>query len=271
MTQRIHVVGSSPRTGTTLMVELMISSYRIEGQAAHEMSIFEPPPSDSEVFCSKLPADLLNVGPLLRFDRRLWVINMIRDPRDVVVSRHAKAPDQYWIHLGVWKRRRRAAIRLADHPQVMTVRYEDLVQNPAAVQQRIEQWLPFLERTGDFVDFHRNATPSSRAVLALGGLRPIETSSIGNWRRHKPRLAAQLLAHGSIDQDLIDFGYERDGTWGQELQGVTPDNGASYFPERTPTSPRVRETLTRTRRIGAYIWRSVAQRSNSGLGGRMGT
>ena len=235
------------------MVELLVASFKIDGYADHEMSVFAQPDRDYDTFCSKLPGDLLNVGPLLRFDETLWVINMIRDPRDVVVSRHARAPSKYWVHLGVWKQRRGAAKRLADSPRVITVRYEDLVTDPDRVQRELERRMPCLERTAAFSEFHRQATPSERAIEALGGVRPIETSSIGNWRQHRSRLAAQIARHGDIDQDLIDFGYESDRSWRQELDRVIADNGESFFSEDSSRSDRIRGTIRRYWRIAAYI------------------
>ena len=68
--------------------------------------------------------------------------------------------------------------------------------------------MPFLKMRSRFSEFHKLASPSLPSLVALGGLRPITTESIGNWRHHLPRLAGQLLIHGPISQDLIDFGYE---------------------------------------------------------------
>ena len=53
MGKRIHVVGLSARSGTTLMVELLVASYEIDGHAEHEMSIFERPDVKNGVFFSK--------------------------------------------------------------------------------------------------------------------------------------------------------------------------------------------------------------------------
>ncbi len=38
MSKRIHIVGA-PRSGTTLMAELMVGSFQLDGYAPHEMSI----------------------------------------------------------------------------------------------------------------------------------------------------------------------------------------------------------------------------------------
>lgn len=259
---RIHVVGVSPRSGTTLMVELLVASYEIDGYAEHEMSIFDRPPGSYEIFCSKLPADLLNVGALLRFDPDLWVIAMLRDPRDVVVSRHAKAPSKYWVHLGVWKRRCKAMRSLAAHPRFVVVRYEDLVREPGEVQSDLERRLPFLRRKGEFREFHGRTAASSRAQEALGGVRPIDASSIGNWRNHKPRLLAQLERHGSVDDELVEFGYEHDEQWRCELAGVAADNGSTFMSEEPRVLDRARALGLRYGRTARYLYALMRRRSS---------
>lgn len=255
MSKRIHVVGISPRTGTTLMVELLLSSYRLDGGGGHERSIFDPPPPSQSPFCSKRPGDLLSMPWLLPADPELWVVCMVRDPRDVVVSRHSRDPSAYWVHLGIWKQRRTVAHRLHGHRRYIEVRYEDLVTDPVHVQEELDRRIPFLERTGDFMDFHRRADPSTRAREALGTVRPVEPSRIGNWRNHKPRLVAQLQRHGPVDEGLRAYGYEPDGAWKRALRGVPADNGRTHFPETRTLGERFSSKTGRIRSVAGYVWR----------------
>ena len=92
MRKRVHVVGLSPRSGTTLMVELLVASYETDWHAEHEMSIFDRPGAKNGIFCSKNSPDLLVIRRLLWIDSNLWAINMVRDPRDIVVSKHQNDP-----------------------------------------------------------------------------------------------------------------------------------------------------------------------------------
>ena len=90
----------------------------------------------------------------------------------------------------------------------------------------------------------------------MGGLRPVTPDRIGNWRRHKPRLLAQIELHGSIQEDLERLGYESDGGWTQELEGVIPENGESHWPETAVPRPfrsRLRRGL-RILRYAAGVW-----------------
>lgn len=253
MTRRIHIVGSSPRTGTTLLAELMRNAFAIDAAVDHELSIFKEWPKPCAVHLSKNPGDIVLAASVLAADPRVWILHMVRDPRDVVVSRHDKAPEKYWTHLGLWQLYRRAARRAEGHPRFLTLRYEDLVRTPDRVQEEIAAFLPFLRRRCRFSEVQRFWKPSQDSLVALGGDRPVSTSSIGAWRDHRPRLRAQLERHGSIDRDLVDLGYESDDAWKRMLDGVAADNGQTFLAEPIGLRRRWRLWRRRTRRY--WRWR----------------
>lgn len=168
---------------------------------------------------------------MLYFMHDLYVIYMLRDPRDVVVSKHPWDKNKYWTNLKVWKMWTEMGRELKGHPRFIIVSYEELVSRPDAVQNVIAKRLPFLVKTCSFSVFYRKAKPSSYNLAALKGLRPVSTNSVGNWRNHKARLVNQLNKYGSISEDLIELGYESNDHWEKELIGVPPDP--------TPTHPSV--------------------------------
>jgi len=213
------------------MLEMFVNGFAVEGSAADEFSLRRGPIRTPGVFCSKCPEDAFVAAPLLRADPELWLIYMLRDPRDVVVSRHRLRPDLYWTNLRSWRELHASAARVLTHPRVVCVRYEDLVTQPDVVQERLATSIVGLRVTARFADFHRTARPSEQSLRALHGIRPPAPDSVGAWRRHKPRLAAQLALHGPIDAELVALGYERDTRWLRELDGVSPVGAASYVPE----------------------------------------
>jgi pimeloyl-ACP methyl ester carboxylesterase len=252
VTIRIHVVGSSPRTGTTLLTELLAMAFEVDGVADHERSIFREPHLPCEIYVSKDPKDVRVARQVLEADPQLWILHMVRDPRDVVVSVHERDPDAYWTHLRLWKSYRRSARRAEGHPRFVTLRYEDLVRDPDGVQAEIEARLPFLKRRRKFSEFHRFADPPARSREALSGVREISADRIGRWRDHKPRLAAQLARHGEIDRDLVELGYERDGAWRRELAGVVPDAVRTHLREGVPAVERILAALRRRRALRRF-------------------
>ena len=218
----------------------MVACMKIDAFESHEASVsrlrFGP-----RVYLTKRPADLLAIGPRLRFDSNFHVLCLMRDPRDVVVSRHGQDRERYWTSLRIWKQRLPAIRRLAGHERFMVVRYEDLVHDPDAIDRRLRERLPFLESSRPFHEFSTVAKPSPKALEALGPVRPFAEDSIGNWRNHLPRIAGQLEQYGSITDELIEFGYERDGTWLSILDGVSPD----HTPSRLGSRSRLRRQLER--------------------------
>ena len=228
--ERIHVVGLGPRTGTTLLSESMIACFDIDGFDAHEGSVSRLR-RDVAVYLSKRPGDIDLVGPRLRLDGHFHVICMMRDPRDMVTSRHGADPDRYWTSLRTWTRRLAVVRRLMNHARFTLVRYEDLVADPDGTQAMIALRLAFLRRKESFSRFHLRAAPSGAAVEALGGVRAIDRKRVGSWRDHLPRLAGQLALHGAITDELIKLGYEKDDRWLAALDGVEPDMAPSHFGE----------------------------------------
>lgn len=221
--KQIHIVGCSSRSGTTLMSEMMSNCFDIEVKTKEERRISLAPPRRGKTILTKTPKDIILIKDMLYFIPTLYVIYMLRDPRDVVVSMHPLDKDRYWTTLKEWMLFTKMGEDLKDHPRFITVRYEDLVMHPDDVQEMILQRLPFLKKTVAFSSFDQAAKPSSSYVTALRGLRPVSTKSIGNWKNHKARLAGQMQKFGSISSELIAYGYEKDTSWEHELKGVIPD------------------------------------------------
>jgi hypothetical protein len=186
---------------------------------------------------------------------------MMRDPRDVVVSRHRQHPEVYWANLGQWNRVHREIRGLAGHPRFMLVRYEDLVAEPDAVQDRIAAGLPATERRARFSDFARVAAPAPGAERALGGVRAIGGASIGAWRAAPARVLGQMRLHGDPGPALREFGYETDEAWRAALEGIEPDTAPGYWPDRPRRS--LRRKLKRWRGLAGYARRSTAARIRS--------
>lgn len=218
--RRLHVVGC-PRSGTTLLAELIATSFADVGHDEHELSIFRPVPQACPVYVSKKPMDVKRVGPLLRADPSLFVIGVHRDPRAVITSEIADE-GRYRISYDRWERCIDAARALAGHPRYLEVEYERLVRDPDAVQADIAARFPFLVRRHSFSEFARHAQPSERAEIAMGGVRALDPDRNARWRRHLPRVKAELLRHPRMLDVLVELGYEPDAAWTRVLDGVTP-------------------------------------------------
>jgi hypothetical protein len=229
--KRIHIVGLSPRTGTTLMAEAMKACFTIDCNAAQEQRLLSRPKRNCNIFLTKSPRDIMFVGPSLHVDPDLYVICMIRDPRDIICSKHNLDPDRYWTSLKFWRLYSKMFDKLENHPRFIPIRYEFFVSHPDKTQAVIALKIPFLEQEAPFSQYHKIALVSKKSHEALRSVRPIKPASVGRWRKHKARLAGQLQLHGSVTHDLIKYGYEKNDQWLRELDDIQPDLRPSHSSE----------------------------------------
>ncbi|MFN3232706.1 MAG: sulfotransferase family protein [Alphaproteobacteria bacterium] len=228
--RHIHICGP-PRSGTTLLVEMMRSSYEWDWAPAEEIFLRELVKPHEGRCLTKRPSGGVFARTLLSHPS-IWLIYCIRDPRDVICSVHGMAPDRYWSGFDVWRRLRKPFNKLKSNPKLIAIRYEDLVSDPDKVQQALETQIHWLEPVATFSQYHTRVDPSEQHMLALGTLRAPDTASIGRWRQHLPRVAGQLALHGSIQKELVEEGYEQDEDWLEALEGITPDMSPSFIADK---------------------------------------
>lgn len=229
--KRLHIVGC-PRSGTTLLMELVSTCFESDGYCEHEQSLFEPVPERGDLYFTKQPNDIKQLRHVFLRDPALYIIYLGRDPRSVITSRHPESPGRYFCNYRVWRECERAARRYEGHPRFLRVRYEDLVTGPDAVQADIVARFSFLRQRHRFSEYPRYANPSPASGQAMNGLRDINRDSLEKWRQHLPRVAEQYRRHPELAEDLTKLGYERDRTWLEVLSDVTPAIYPCRYPER---------------------------------------
>ncbi|WP_440905432.1 sulfotransferase family protein [Catenovulum sp. SX2] len=231
MFKQIHIVACSPRTGTTLLHEAMVTCFKVDKKYDHEIRFHLTDANDGDVLISKRPKDTYYMSQILDQTPDFYVIYLLRDPRDSICSRHGKDMSKYYSNLTLWRDLHAHGKALRNFNNFLEIRYEDFVSDPNAVQQQIMQRFPWLEKLHDFTDYHLHAKVSEGSSKALKGLRPISPASIGLWKKNLQRIKGQTLRHGSMTPDLIDCGYENDDSWESILDGVEPDFSKSRYPE----------------------------------------
>jgi len=229
--KRIHIIGSGPRTGTTLLAEVMISCFEIDKYSDHEARIYADEPIEGKIFLTKHPSDYYAVNLPLALNPNLYVICIIRDPRDAIASKHGSRPDIYWAGLRYWKLFISYYDILKKHSNFIDIKYEDFVSQPDKVQDYINSKIDFLKKKNKFSNYHNISHPNSKSINALKGVRPIKPVGIGNWKNHLPRIAGQLQLHGDITNQLIEFEYENNNEWLKLLDNIEPNLSNSFWPE----------------------------------------
>jgi hypothetical protein len=260
-TQRIHIIGP-PRSGTTLMHTLFSVCMGVDGVTSREERIWRRMPHGERVLVTKCPGEERFAPPLLKFDRDLWFIFMLRDPRDLLVSEHGSEPGRYWSNLRTWYEALAVYEAMKDHPRFITVRYEDLVRTPDEVQQDLLRRLPFLRNAVPFSQYQEHipqgVRQSTQIVQAMRGIRAVSAENVGAWQQHLPRVKAHISRYPDLPARLISLGYEQDTAWVKALESVPADNQPSVVPDNLPLLKRCRYALRFYGHLLVYLMRRYA-------------
>ncbi|MDJ0814282.1 MAG: sulfotransferase [Woeseiaceae bacterium] len=252
MFRHLHIVACSPRTGTTLLHEVMVTCLKVDKHYDHEIRFHLVTGKDGETVITKRPKDTMYMPAVLDDDPELFVIYLLRDPRDTICSRHGKDKSIYYSNIRLWRQMHGYARQMAGHERFLEVRYEDFVRDPDATQQMIADKFPWLESTHRFSEYHEYAVVSEKSRTAMHSVRPIAPTSVGVWTRNPGRIKAQQMIHGSLTPELIECGYESSGDWERVLDGVEPDTTRSLYPENLALWRRISQALDARRKVARY-------------------
>ncbi|MBV7255807.1 sulfotransferase domain-containing protein [Pacificimonas sp. WHA3] len=147
----------------------------------------------------------------------MGLILMIRDPRDVMLSRHsASDSDDAYVDPEHWVRSIRAgehlAAHLADEPRFLTVNYEELVQSPGKIETQLGECFGLSLRDGSpglgAVKANFDASKGDfepYIIQALHGVRDMSPASVGKWQHEKADPAAILRKHADAGPVFLRF------------------------------------------------------------------
>jgi hypothetical protein len=209
--RRAHIVGCE-RSGTSMLTYAMVA---FDNAVIHdrETSLWNYPsfPESVGIYNNRTFRDnppLLvtkrnaawwrpnRIRRLVWFVRRykIFVINLIRDPRDVLTSKHPLDPRQFYVEPQLWLDEMDATDRMTSalegYERQLTVRYEDIVLSPDDVQARFCNALGFRLRKGIASWKHLSTNVKSiggieHMIPYMHKLRDFDPATIGKWRRDK--------------------------------------------------------------------------------------
>jgi hypothetical protein len=231
--RRAHIVGCE-RSGTSMLTYAMVA---FDNAIIHdrETSLWNYPSVGESVGIYYTGKFRLN-PPLLvtkrnaawwkpdRIERLVWfvrrygvyVVNLIRDPRDVLTSKHPLDPRRFYVEPQLWLDEMSATEQLMaaldGYDKKMTVRYEDIVSSPDDVQAQFCRAFGFGLRNGITSWKHLSTN-----VKRIGGiehmipymhqLRDFDPATIGKWRSDQAACdrVAFLLEEPGIKDRLQRF------------------------------------------------------------------
>ncbi len=238
------VICGFPRSGTSLLLNMMASSLPSFRHDTFESYVIHRIHRIGD-FITKAPMDVFNVRHLDRLNgnvKRLAIIVMIRDVRDVITSRHPLLPDEYFIghdhswwpqdrHFKQWRFDAPGVMaifdeieRIRNRADVALVRYEDLVLDADVVQESlgVRFSLPF---NGRFSEYHLSSVEPAyryegrflakdKSLVQEGS--PVNDTRVARWRRQPElwsRVREQFMACDRLFEVLATYGYESSRDW----------------------------------------------------------
>ena len=252
MFKHIHIVACSPRSGTTLLHEAMVTCFKVDKHYDHEVRFHLVSAQDGQILITKRPKDTMYMPAVIDDDPDIYVIYVMRDPRDVIVSRHGKDKSMYYSNIRLWREMHNYAKQMSGHERFIEIHYEDFVTDPDNTQKRIAEKFPWLEKIHNFSEYHEHAQVSEKSLTAMHSVRPIAPTSVGVWTRHPGRIKGQQMIHGSLTPDLIECGYESSGEWERVLDSVEPDLSRSRYPEKVYFWARISQYINALRKVAMY-------------------
>ena len=230
---RIHIVGCG-RSGTT-MLHYSMCAFKNTILFDKETSLWKHP-SLSEAF--KLFAKNVinpytcyfvtkrnsgwwkadNIEKIAKFTMKynVFLINLIRDPRDVLTSRHPLGKKKYYVDIDLWKNVMAASEKLNQYlkgyESYLIIRYEDILLNTEQVKEIIKAKLGMELKTSisswsrlkDNLDAMNGI---GNMVPFLNKLRNFDEKTIGRWKtdRDNYHYIESLLNNRSYNYDLTKF------------------------------------------------------------------
>jgi len=208
------VIGGCGRSGTTLLLSILAAHPDIFAIPHESVALvdWETDPSgkgmrparidrlyrhllvnrvqrSNQLWCEKTPRNVRVAEKILAYWKDAFFINIVRDPRDVLTSRHRNDPEKYWVSLDRWVSDVNKGLAVQEHPRVYTVKYEDLVQD---FEQTIRGLCDFvrIECGPEILNWHVHTTVR-RNNSWVGKVVKLHAKSVKKWEmpEHAERLS----------------------------------------------------------------------------------
>jgi hypothetical protein len=206
--KRVYIIGCS-RSGTTMLHYAMIA-FKNTMLFDKETNIWSHP-SISEVFSiykekynktiptfyvSKRHAEWYQDKELYKSIEHIskyniYVINIIRDPRDVLSSRHPYDKKRYYVEPWLWEKSVESADflmkKLGNYRNKLTIKYEDIVLKSKMIEETLIKILGLelkdnIKSWDSLKDNLEESGIDHKMIPYMHKLRNFDKGSIGNWK-----------------------------------------------------------------------------------------
>lgn len=173
--------------------------------------------------CEKTPQNVFYLKEILELYPHARIINMVRDPRAILLSQKRKwlrrkmgatfitRKEAFRLRINyhpytlskLWNAAISAGRKFSEHPAVMTVRFEDILDNPAATMQEICHHLQ-IQYYPEMLEIPQ-ASSSNEADSNEKG---IKKERAGNWQKGGLSKEEIAICERTCHENLSYYGYE---------------------------------------------------------------
>lgn len=175
-----------------LAIRILISYYKI--------------PKTAKRWCEKTPKNIQFIENIQNvLGKNFKFVHIVRDGRDIITSRHPDNPKKYWVPIERWVKDVKAGLKHKNHPNVFTLKYEDLVLDFKKTMKKLCKFLDlpyedsvnWLEKTG-----------LKKSNAWFNSAENVHAKSIGRWKKkeYKERIA-EFMNNEEAVKLLKDMGY----------------------------------------------------------------
>lgn len=221
------IIGGCGRSGTTLLAAILSSHPQIYSYTHETMAfcpeawgdplnrnvpfklenLFEPlseyPPTSKQVrFMEKTPKNTIVYERIAdSFDGEVKILNLVRDGRDVVLSKYPGKEDEQYVTADFWKTEMKYGMECDSFTWIKTIRYEDLILNFNETLLEICDFcnLEFSESLLNYTDFTKY---KYSGAWSHGKVLMPHSNSIGKWKNNLDHPEVEKL---NLDPDSIEI------------------------------------------------------------------
>jgi len=230
LTKPAIIIGGCARSGTTLLLSILSASPEVLGiygetcvfcSRAKTSDSVEPFPLnalysrllDETLKCGhrrwieKTPRNILFFDRILDYFGEIKLIQIVRDGRDVILSRHPANPDKYWVSPNRWINDVAAGVKYLNDERIYTLRYEDLILDYESTMADLVKYLD-LPLDNYLQNWHQFAEMRSSGAWFSQEVRDLDSCSIGKWKEAEDQeLLEQFLRNDKAVELLTTYGY----------------------------------------------------------------
>lgn len=185
---------------------------------------YETGREQKQAACEQTPKNVFYIEEILRLSEHSLVLNIVRDPRDVLLSQKNRWRRRYlsggsipfraavrnWINFSpvltsrIWCSSVRAGDRYADNSRVMTIRFEDILRNPEKTIRSICDFVgvPF---EPEMLEVENRGSSNQSDDRENAG---IDRSKGGQWRNGGLGKTEIWICQKISEKEMVQHGYE---------------------------------------------------------------